>query len=248
LRELDRLERQGPDAVLAALERAGISPEPARRLVSLAGTGLRSGHDAHSLLDELEGNEGVAEMREVLELISDWGVPEHRFGLDLSIARGLDYYTGTVYETTLVAHPEIGSICSGGRYDNLASEYTKSRLPGVGISIGLSRLFWQLREAGLLENAKHTVQVLVGLLDDAGLHESLGLAADLRQAGINTESILIADRIGNQLKHADRGGIDWYVVAGPDERARGEVMVRNLRTGHQSAVGRQSVVAAVRDQ
>lgn len=253
LRELDKLERRGPTKVIESLISAGIDDGAAKRLVDLAATGLKRGSQAMALLDELEGDndlltQGVDEMRAVLTLVREWGVPEHRFGLDLSIARGLDYYTGTVYETTLVAHPELGSICSGGRYDDLAGQYTKSRLPGVGISIGLSRLFWQLQNADLLPAAKSTVEVLVGLLDDAGLPEALRIAAELRDAGVNTESVLVPDRIGNQLKFAAKNGIDLYVVAGENERQRGEVLVRNLRTQTQASADRKEVVAAVQAQ
>jgi len=253
LRELDKLERRGPTKVIESLISAGIDDGAAKRLVDLAATGLKRGSQAMALLDELEGDndlltQGVDEMRAVLTLVREWGVPEHRFGLDLSIARGLDYYTGTVYETTLVAHPELGSICSGGRYDDLAGQYTKSRLPGVGISIGLSRLFWQLQNADLLPAAKSTVEVLVGLLDDAGLPEALRIAAELRDAGVNTESVLVPDRIGNQLKFAAKNGIDLYVVAGENERQRGEVLVRNLRTQTQASTDRKEVVATVQAQ
>src|SRR3546814_12732727 len=108
------------------------------------------------------------------------GVPESRYAINLSIARGLDYYTGMVYETTLDAWPQIGSICSGGRYDNLASHYTKSKLPGVGISIGLTRLFFQLRDAGLVAGAESSVDALVSLLDDAGLDHALAPSQQLR--------------------------------------------------------------------
>ncbi|MCA1734655.1 MAG: histidine--tRNA ligase [Actinobacteria bacterium] len=253
LRELDRLDRKGPENVIASLSKIGVTNDAAQRLVELAATGLRTGSEAFTLLDEIGGDndllkQGVGEMRDVLTLVREWGVPEHRFGLDLSIARGLDYYTGTVYETTLVAHPELGSICSGGRYDDLAGQYTKSRLPGVGISIGLSRLFWQLQNADLLPAAKSTVEVLVGLLDDAGLPEALRIAAELRDAGVNTESVLVPDRIGNQLKFAAKNGIDLYVVAGENERQSGEVLVRNLRTQTQASADRKEVVAAVQAQ
>src|SRR5690606_32381437 len=133
-----------------------------------------SHQDALEKLDALGSGtplfeEGRAELREVLQRVRALGVPESRYAINLSIARGLDYYTGTVYETTLDAHPGIGSICSGGRYENLASHYTKSKLPGVGISIGLTRLFWQLREAGLVADAESSVDVLVALMDDDGL-------------------------------------------------------------------------------
>ena len=212
LRELDKLDKKGPDMVVASLIQAGVSETSANGLVELAASGLRGPSDALPMLDGLRGNnalldQGVDEVTEVLKLIGDWGVPEHRFGLDLSIARGLDYYTGTVYETTLVAHPEIGSICSGGRYDDLASQYTKSKLPGVGISIGLSRLFWQLQNAELISTDKSPIDVLVGLIDEAGLPESLRIATELRIAGYNTESILVPEKIGDQLKYASRNKI-----------------------------------------
>src|SRR6185295_12766452 len=127
-------------------------------------------------------SQGIAELREVLELIRAFGVPETHYAINLSIARGLDYYTGTVYETTLNEHPQIGSICSGGRYDNLATNYTKSRLPGVGISIGATRLFYQLREAKLLGAVQSTVKVLVTQMDETQLPAYLELAALLRNA------------------------------------------------------------------
>ena len=221
----------------------------AKDLVELVASGLRRLRGI-ALLDDLGGknpllDQGINEMTEVLNLVRDWGVPEHRFGLDLSIARGLDYYTGTVYETTLVAHPEIGSICSGGRYDDLAGQYTKSKLPGVGISIGLSRLFWQLQDAELISTDKNTVDVLVGLIDEAGLPESLRIATELRAPGYNTESILVPEKIGNQLKYASRNKIALYVVAGEDERAQGEVLVRNLLTESQTSVRRADLLVTV---
>ena len=134
--------------------------------------------------------EGVSELRQVFELMKAQGVDESRYALDLSIARGLDYYTGTVYETLFDDHPGLGSICSGGRYDDLASLYTSTRLPGVGISIGLTRLFAQLRDIGVIKVAESTVAVLVTLLDEAGLAHNLNLATALREAGVNTEAVL----------------------------------------------------------
>lgn len=251
LRELDKLEKRGAKKVVESLVSAGVNDNSAERLVELAATGVKKGPEAVALLDEIEGDnqlliQGVKEMRGVLRMVEAWGVPEDRFGLDLSIARGLDYYTGTVYETTLVAHPEIGSICSGGRYDDLAGQYTKSKLPGVGISIGLSRLFWQLQQAGMLPDRESTVDVLVGLLDDAGFGEALDIATELRNAGFNTESMVEADRIGNQLKYANRNGIGFYVVAGEEERQRGEVLIRDLRAQSQSVIARGDLIGAVR--
>jgi histidyl-tRNA synthetase len=250
MRELDRLSRRGPEEVVASLRQRGASEAGARRLTELAGRGVVTGEGGFALLDELRANapaleQGVSEVREVLSLLFQLGVPSHRFGVDLGIARGLDYYTGTVYETTLVAHPELGSICSGGRYDDLAGHYTDRKLPGVGISIGLSRLFWQLRSAGILPAPKSPVKALVALLDDEGLDEALKIAADLRASGINTESSLEPRKLGQQLKYADRARIEVVVLAGPDERAKGEVLVRNLSRQSQEFVARADVAEAV---
>jgi histidyl-tRNA synthetase len=192
--------------------------------------------------------EGVAELREVLTLVRALGVPESDYRLNFSIARGLDYYTGTVYETTLDEHPQIGSICSGGRYDNLAGQYTRSRLPGVGISIGLSRLFWQLREAGLVEASagESTVQVLVPQVDAALLDDQLALASQLRHGGINTEAVLDGGKLGKQLRYADRAGIRFVAILGPQEVADGTVTLKDLRRQDQFTVARDEVVSALR--
>jgi histidyl-tRNA synthetase len=201
-----------------------------------------NGDSALELLDSITPDNptlarGLTDLSEVVRLIGDLGVPADRYGVDLSMARGLDYYTGTVYETTLHSNPELGSICSGGRYDDLAGHFTTSRLPGVGISIGLSRLFWHLREAGLLTPTGSTVQVLVGLIDDEGLAAALQIATQLRRQGINTETTMESSQLGRQLKYAHRAGIRFLVLAGPDERARGEAMIRDLdhQTQHNAA-------------
>ncbi|HJU50882.1 MAG TPA: histidine--tRNA ligase [Acidimicrobiia bacterium] len=250
MRELDKLSRRGSDEVVASLRQRGATEASARRLVDLAGRGVVTGEGGLALLEELGAlgpslEQGISEVREVLSLLGQLGVPTHRFGLDLGIARGLDYYTGTVYETTLVAHPELGSICSGGRYDDLAGQYTDRRLPGVGISIGLSRLFWQLRAAALLPTPKSPVTALVALLDDEGLDAALQIAADLRVRGINTESSLESRKLSQQLKYADRSGIGVVVLAGPEERAKGEVLVRDLSRQSQELVARAEVAEAV---
>ena len=161
---------------------------------------------------------------------------ESRYAINLSIARGLVYYTGIVYETTLDAYPQIGSICSGGRYDNLASHYSKSKLPGVGISIGLTRLFYQLREAGLVGTADSSVDVLVALLDDAGLDAALAMSQRLRAAGLNVETQLEPRKLAKQFQYADKAGIRFVVMRGEDEAARGVVAVKDLRRGQQFEV------------
>ena len=253
LREVDKLDKRGVEHVRATLlgEGFGLVEDAVARI--LAFVQIRSlGHQ--DALDKLAllgtGSEifdqGIAELREVLELVRALGVPEKNYAINLSIARGLDYYTGTVYETTLDDHPAIGSICSGGRYDNLAGNYTKSHLPGVGISIGVTRLFYQLREAGLIPDADSSVQALVALLDEARLAESMELGRLLRAAGINTEVQLEGRKLAKQFQYADRAGIRFVVLAGEDEAARGTVTVKDLRREQQFEVARDDLARTLR--
>ncbi|WP_298575644.1 histidine--tRNA ligase [uncultured Luteimonas sp.] len=243
LREIDKLDKRGEDAVRATLagEGFGLATDVIDRLMAFSRVRSTGHDDALAKLDAL-GNgtplfeEGRDELREVLHRLKALGVAESRYAINLSIARGLDYYTGIVYETTLDANPGIGSICSGGRYDNLASHYTKSKLPGVGISIGLTRLFWQLREAGLVQTADSSVDVLVTLFDDAGLDHALGLSQQLRAAGLNVETQLEPRKLGKQMQYADRAGIRFVVIRGEDEAAKGVVSVKDLRRGEQFEV------------
>jgi len=243
LREIDKLDKRGEEAVRATLIGAGfgLPPEVADRLLAFSrirSTGL---DDAFAKLDALGAGcalfeEGRSELKAVLLRMRALGVPESRYALNLSIARGLDYYTGMVYETTLDAHPGIGSICSGGRYDNLASHYSKSRLPGVGISIGLTRLFWQLREAGLVSMAESSVDALVTLMEEDGLDHALHLSQHLRAAGLNVETQLEPRKLARQLQYADRAGIRFVIIRGEQEASKGVVAVKDLRRGEQFEV------------
>ena len=253
LREVDKLDKRGVDHVRASLtgETFGLSVEVADRILDF---GRIRSHGHQDALDKLAAlgatnetfNTGVSELREVLELVRGLGVPESGYAINLSIARGLDYYTGTVFETTLNDHPQIGSICSGGRYDDLASNYTKSKLPGVGISIGVTRLFWQLQEAGLIDKAESSVQAMIGLLDEARLHDGLQLARELRAGGINTEVQLESRKLKRQMEYADRAGIRFVVLVGEDEAARGVVTVKDMRRGEQFEVARAGLAGALR--
>ncbi len=252
LREIDKLDKRGEAAVRETLIGEGFGLDATVADTLLAFSRVRAvGHDAaQAALDALgDGSpmfeEGRAELREVLRQLRALGVADDRFALNLSIARGLDYYTGIVYETTLNAHPEIGSICSGGRYENLASHYTKSKLPGVGISIGLTRLFWQLREAGLVGTADSSVDVLVSLMDDSGLESALALSQRLRAAGLNVETQLEPRKLKKQLEYANRAGIRFIVIRGEDEAARGVVAVKDLRRGEQFDVAEAEVGRAL---
>jgi histidyl-tRNA synthetase len=253
LREIDKLDKRGEDAVRETLagEGFGLDAAVVERLMAFSRV-RSSGHDdALARLDALgEGTplfeEGRAELRAVLGRLRAMGVPESDYALNLSIARGLDYYTGMVYETTLDAHPEIGSICSGGRYDDLAGHYTKSKLPGVGISIGLTRLFWQLREAGLVATADSSVDVLVTLLEDAGLDHALALSQRLRAGGLNVETQMEPRKLAKQLQYADRAGIRFVAIRGGDEAAKGVVAVKDLRRGEQFEVAEDDIARTLR--
>ena len=253
LREVDKLDKRGPDYVASTLRGEGfaLAEDVVAKILALVQVRSTSVDDAFAKLDALgAGSElmeqGRDELKQVMGLIRDFGVPETHFSLNLSIMRGLDYYTGTVYETTLTEHPEIGSICSGGRYENLAGQYTRSHLPGVGISIGLTRLYWQLREAGLLNTAQSTVDVLVTQMDATHLPDYLAVAGELRAAGIATEVVLDNGKLGKQFKYADRAGIRFVLVLGEDELAKGMVTVKDLHRGDQFEVARAELVKSLR--
>ena len=254
LREVDKLDKRGADYVRDTLtgEGFGLSADTVQSILSFVAVRSTGHADALARLDALgQGsetfNQGIAELREVLELVHALGVPESDYCLNFSIARGLDYYTGTVYETQLDDYPQIGSICSGGRYEDLASHYTKSKLPGVGISIGLTRLFWQLREAGLIAGVdESSVQAMVALMEEDQLADSLDIARRLRAGGINTEVQMEAKKLGKQFQYASRAGIRFVVLAGEDELARGVVTVKDLVREQQFEVSREQLASTLR--
>ncbi len=253
LREVDKLDKRGADYVRDTLtsDAFQLSVDVTEKILQFVQTRSQSHVDAITQLEKLgqgsEGfNQGIAELREVLELLKAYGVPEKNYAVNFSIARGLDYYTGTVYETTLDDYPQIGSICSGGRYENLAGHYSKSHLPGVGISIGATRLFWQLKEAGIISSAESSVEALVGLMDEAHLPQALELAQQLRAAGINTEVQLEAKKLAKQFQYADRAGLRFMVLYGENEAARGVVTVKDLRRQEQFELPRNDLATALK--
>jgi histidyl-tRNA synthetase len=250
LRELDKLDKRPTHAVATTLEDLGLHPTAVERLIATVSTVVRGSTAAIAHLRSLDSAEprvirAVEDLCVVFETLADLGVPEDAYALDLGVIRGLDYYTGTVYETTLDDHPEIGSVCSGGRYDDLAGLYTDTRLPGVGISIGLTRLFSQLREADLLRSTSTSVTVYVTIMDEGGVASALRLATMLRSKGINTDMASEPGRLGNQLKHADRIGARFALIAGEEERSRGAVAIRDLVTGDQIEVAVEAAAATL---
>jgi histidyl-tRNA synthetase len=250
LHEVDRLGKQ---------DRADIEPkiaentdaERAARLLDLLTAHRGDSRAALAALDQFEPananfKEGLAELRQVYESTLALGVPETALEINLAIARGLDYYTGTVYETFLNEHRSLGSICSGGRYADLAGHYTKSKLPGVGISIGLTRLFSQLIELGLVDaTVKTTAQVLVLRVEAAMAMDYLALANQLRAAGIRTEVYGGDDKLGKQMKYADRAGVPVTILVGSRERDAGTVKLKILRENRELDVPADELVARV---
>ena len=184
-------------------------------------------------MDELF-DQGLDELKTVVRYLADFGVPEENFAVDLTIARGLDYYTGTVYETEMTAHPEIGSICSGGRYDNLAEYYTDKQLPGVGISIGLTRLFYVLSEQGLLSDELVTAPcdaLILPMTEE--LSFAVSAATTLRRAGVRTQLYGEKKKFKAKMSYADRLKVPFAVLIGEDEIAEGLLSVKDMQTGEQ---------------
>jgi histidyl-tRNA synthetase len=241
LRALDKLGKIGPEKVAAEMaETAGATAAQAGDVLKLAG--LEGSNDAVlSQVDSLvkgspKGEEGVQKLRDLLAAAGAAGVPEARLKLDVSIARGLDYYTGTIYETFLDALPTIGSVCSGGRYDNLAGLFTSQQLPGVGASLGLDRLLDAMQALNLIEKVSTPAPVFVVYFVESRLHDYLKLAAQVRAAGIGCEVYPEAKKIGKQLQYADKRGFRVALIAGDDELSAGNVQVKDLKAGTSTTV------------
>ncbi|MEX2173121.1 MAG: histidine--tRNA ligase [Pirellulaceae bacterium] len=239
LRALDKLPKIGRDKVADEMQAAaGATAEQASQVLKLAE--LSGGNDA--VLSQLGplvagnavGEEGVDRLRQILRGARAGGVPEQAIVVDVSIARGLDYYTGAIFETFLTDLPTIGSICSGGRYDNLAALFTKQELPGIGASLGLDRLLAALAELGMIDKVRTPAPVLIAYFDKDRLDDYLRLAAALRAAGIGVELFPEPKKLGQQLQYADRRGFRVALIAGEREFAAGVCQLKDLQTGQAS--------------
>ena len=239
MRTVDKLDKIGGEKVQNILiTDCGLTQEQAQEILKFIGI---SGTNAQ-VLAALEGytgknevfDQGLVELRQVTDNLAAFGVPEENFAVDLTIARGLDYYTGTVYETTLLDHPEIGSVCSGGRYDNLAGYYTDKALPGVGISIGLTRLFYVLDEQGLLNpqlpSAPADALVLPMTEDPV---PAIALSQTLRAAGVRVQMYAEKKKFKQKMSYADKLAVPYAVLLGEDEINEGVCSVKNMVTGEQ---------------
>ena len=252
LRTIDKLDKIGADKVRALLtDTCGITSGQADeilRFIACPGTSA----DKLAFLEQYRGrNEtfdtGLDELRTVVGYLPAFGVPEENFELDLTIARGLDYYTGTVYETVLLDHPEVGSICSGGRYDDLAGYYTNKSLPGVGISIGLTRLFYILQEQNMISDAVLTAPadvLILPMTDD--LSAAVALASMLRAGGLRVQLYSEKKKFKAKIGYADKLGIPFVIFLGEDEIAQNVCALKNMDTGEQEAVTQAAALETIR--
>ena len=252
LRTIDKLDKIGADKVRALLtDTCGVTAEQADeilRFIACPGTSA----DKLAFLEQYRGrNEtfdtGLDELRTVVGYLPAFGVPEENFELDLTIARGLDYYTGTVYETVLLDHPEVGSICSGGRYDDLAGYYTNKSLPGVGISIGLTRLFYILQEQNMISDAVLTAPadvLILPMTDD--LSAAVSLASMLRAGGLRVQLYSEKKKFKAKIGYADKLGIPFVIFLGEDEIAQNVCALKNMVTGVQEAMTQAAALETIR--
>ena len=252
LRTIDKLDKIGADKVRALLtDTCGVTSEQADeilRFIACPGTSA----DKLAFLEQYRGRSdvfdtGLDELRTVVGYLPAFGVPEENFELDLTIARGLDYYTGTVYETVLLDHPEVGSICSGGRYDDLAGYYTNKSLPGVGISIGLTRLFYILQEQNMISDAVLTAPadvLILPMTDD--LSAAVSLASMLRAGGLRVQLYSEKKKFKAKIGYADKLGIPFVIFLGEDEIAQNVCALKNMVTGEQEAVTQAAALETIR--
>jgi len=237
MRIIDKIEKIGEERVKAELRELELTDESIKQIIDfikIDGTTDEKLQKLKALGIENEVYEkGVEELEQVVKYIRQFKIPENNFTVDLTIARGLDYYTGTVYETFLNDYRELGSICSGGRYENLAENYTDKKLPGVGISIGLTRLFYKLNELNIIKADKKSISDIIIIPMTENLEVPFELATELRNIGINTEVYLNDKKLKAKMKYANKLEIPYVIVIGDDEIQSGKIKVKNMQTGEE---------------
>ena len=250
MRIIDKIEKIGKENVIECLKDLELNEnqiDDIMNFIKISGT-------TEEKIDSLEKlnytneifNEGLEELKQVVKYVKAFGVPNSNFKVDLTIARGLDYYTGTVYETFLNEYRELGSVCSGGRYDNLAEYYTDKKLPGVGISIGLTRLFYKLNELNALKEEQNSIAkvLVVSMVEDNS--KALEVATALRNKNINAEVYLENKKIKAKFKYADRLAIQYVIVIGEDEIVNNTVTLKNMQTGEQETLKIEEVIEKIK--
>lgn len=252
MRTVDKLDKIGANKVrqllMDELHMFSHKADDVMDFMAISGTNAEviAGLERYRGMDALF-DEGLEELKTVTRYLADFGVPEKNFAIDLSIARGLDYYTGTVYETEMTAHPEIGSVCSGGRYDDLAGYYTDKKLPGVGISIGLTRLFYVLNEQGMLSDETVSAPadaLVIPMAEELGY--AIAAATALRAAGIRTQLYCEQKKFKAKMSYADKLGIPYVILIGEDEIAENIVAVKNMQSGNQEKLSFSDAAALIK--
>ena len=252
MRTVDKLDKIGANKVrqllMDELHMFSHKADDVMDFMAISGTNAEviEGLERYRGMDALF-DEGLEELKTVTRYLADFGVPEENFAIDLSIARGLDYYTGTVYETEMTAHPEIGSVCSGGRYDDLAGYYTDKKLPGVGISIGLTRLFYVLNEQGMLSDETVSAPadaLVIPMAEELGY--AIAAATALRDAGIRTQLYCEQKKFKAKMSYADKLGIPYVILIGEDEIAENIVAVKNMQSGNQEKLSFSDAAALIK--
>lgn len=237
LRIIDKIEKIGKEAVIEELQELKVPEQSINTIIDFIEINGTTDEKLQKLqelnIENEEFKTGLDELTQVVKYVRMFGVPDKNFAVDLSIARGLDYYTGTVYETFLNDYREVGSVCSGGRYDNLAEDYTKQKLPGVGISIGLTRLFYKLNELNLIKTDKKSISKVLVIPMVENMQVPIKIATELRNNGINTEIFLNDKKLKAKMKYADKLEIPYVIVVGEDEVNTGIVKIKNMQTGEE---------------
>ncbi len=251
MRIIDKLEKIGKDNVVKCLQDLNVADEKIEKILNF----IEIDGETDEKLQKLENlnftNElflqGLTELKEVVKYVRLFGVPDTNFKVDLTIARGLDYYTGTVYETFLNDYRELGSVCSGGRYDNLAEFYTDKKMPGVGVSIGLTRLFSKLSELNILKEKDESISkvLVVSMTDD--ISRALEVATKIREEGINTDVYLENKKIKAKFKYADKLKIPYVAVIGEEEEKNGTVSLKNMETGEQEEMSIEKMIEVLKN-
>lgn len=248
LRIIDKLDKVGKKIVKQELELLDINEQTIEKMMKFIKIDGNNGKIIEQLKELKVENElfaeGLKELEDVVYYMKGFGIPEEFFNINLKITRGLDYYTGTVYETMLDDYASIGSICSGGRYDDLAQNYTKEKLSGVGLSIGLTRLFYQLREMNLLKLDEQSAisSVVVIPMDKENMGDGIKLVNILRNNKINSELYMEDVKLRKKLSYANKGGIMWVVLIGDKEVESNQFTVRNMKTGEQETMEKEKII------
>lgn len=251
LRVIDKIEKIGKENVIKELDEEGIDKAKIDKIISfieISGTtDEKLGALKNLGITEAVFLEGVTELEQVIKMIRTYKVPDKNFKVDLTIARGLDYYTGTVYETFLDDYKKLGSVCSGGRYENLAEYYTDKKLPGVGISIGLTRFFYQMKKENILKDEPKSIsKILIATMSNEEIEFAIDTAEELRRAGINVETFFGDKKIKAKFKYADKLRIPYVAVIGEDEVKNKKVSLKNMQTGEQESLSIEEVIEKIK--